>query len=83
MQFLTTIEVRRFETDGTQKQVDPFVGGELVAARPVLFQVECGKLDRSQAVDPEWAALALLLFVKDALKILRTGSPNTLLELSS
>ena len=41
----------------------PFVGGELVAARAVLFEVECRKLDRFQAVDPEWAALALLLFV--------------------
>ena len=55
--------MRRFEADGSQQQVDPLVGRELTTARPVLSEVECRKLDRFQAVDPEWAALALLLFV--------------------
>jgi hypothetical protein len=63
MQLLAATEVRWFEADGAQQQIDPFVGGELIAARAIFFEVECRKLDRSQAVDPEWAALALLLFV--------------------
>ena len=63
MQLLAAIEVRRFEADGAQQQVDPFIGGEVVAARPVLFKIEGRKLDRFQAVNPERAALALLLFV--------------------
>ena len=49
---------------GPQQQVDPFVSGELAAARPVLFKVKCRKLDGLQAVDPEWTALALLLFIE-------------------
>ena len=63
MQFLAAIEVRRFEADGAQQQVDPFVSSELTAACPILFKVECRKLDRFQAVNPEWTALALLFFV--------------------
>src|ERR1700688_390584 len=63
MQFLSAAEVRRFEADGSQQQVDPFIGGKLVAACAVFFEVECRKLNRFQTVDPEWAALTLLLFV--------------------
>jgi hypothetical protein len=43
---LTAIEVRWFQADSAQQQVDPFVGGELVATCTVLFEVECRELDR-------------------------------------
>ena len=63
MEFLAATEMVRFETDGSQQQVYPFIGSELAAAGPVFFQVKRCDLDRFQPVDPEWAALALLLFV--------------------
>ena len=46
-----------------EQQVDPLVGGELAAALPVLVEVERGKLDRLEALDPERAPLPLGLLV--------------------
>lgn len=63
MQLLAAVEVRRFEADGPQEQVDPLVGRELAAALPVLFEVERGELDRLQPLDPEGAPLPGHLFV--------------------
>src|SRR5207244_10953145 len=63
MQFLTAVEVRRFETDSPKEKVNPFFARELVAARPVLFKVEGRNLNRLQAVDPKRTAFTLLVFV--------------------
>jgi len=62
MQFLAAIEVRWFEPM-VRKAGQSIRRCGIGAARSVLFEVECRKLDRLQAVDPEWTALALLLFV--------------------
>jgi hypothetical protein len=42
---------------GAQQQVDPFVGREVAAACPILFEVKGCNLNRFQAVNPERTAL--------------------------
>ena len=57
-QLQPAVEVRWLQADGAEQQVDPLVGRELAAACPVLVEVEGGKLDRLEVLDPERAPFA-------------------------
>ena len=63
------VEVGRLHADAADQQVDPLVGRELAAALPVLVEVERGKLDRLEALDPERAPLPLGLLVVLVLEV--------------
>lgn len=63
VQFLAATEMRRFKANRAQQQVDPFPRRQLPSRYLVLFEIKRRNLDRFQTIDPERAALALLLLV--------------------